>query len=290
MQDHGIHLIRRYGGGGIQYSDLGNSNFVFVGPKDDFSTERNAKILQRALESLGIHVKIDDKGELKLNGKSITSAAFKRVIPNEPVMDAPKMGAQYGTFTLETDQSALQRFLNPRKVRQVLPNLNTVEGRELNLRHLYPTVDHDILGHMVRSAFLDEYGYNEKNARIHTIDEKFMKEQPEISAIYNDLKNWEYRVGHKPTATHQLSHQFDWGEVDLYLNIDDMGRISDVHMLTDSVHNPLVEAVQLHIPGIRVNKSELRQALEKVRTHLHGTESEGLVDDLSEWLKKQDLV
>ena len=56
MEEEGIHLVRRYSGGGAVYQDLGNSIFTFISHRPEYCKEKNTEILVEALRRFGIEV------------------------------------------------------------------------------------------------------------------------------------------------------------------------------------------------------------------------------------------
>ena len=54
MEQDNVFLARRQSGGGAVFHDLGNTNFTFLSPKDDYDQAANFTIIINALKSLGI--------------------------------------------------------------------------------------------------------------------------------------------------------------------------------------------------------------------------------------------
>ena len=54
LAEEGGHLARRLSGGGAVFHDLGNLNFTFLVPQEDYSLDRQFTVIQEAVRSLGI--------------------------------------------------------------------------------------------------------------------------------------------------------------------------------------------------------------------------------------------
>lgn len=72
----GLPLVRRSSGGGTVWHDEGNLNWSYLGPRDSYDRTRVTETVVRALGSLGVRVVAGEKGDLFLDGKKVSGAAY----------------------------------------------------------------------------------------------------------------------------------------------------------------------------------------------------------------------
>lgn len=116
MEKHGVDLCRRQSGGGAVYQDLGNSVFSFVTPElapdQDFKTMNNGLLLG-GLKRAGIDASASGRNDLVLSdGRKISGSAYKLRIRG-----GLRWALHHGTMLIDVDLGALQRFLNPNKLK-----------------------------------------------------------------------------------------------------------------------------------------------------------------------------
>ena len=88
MEEEGIHLVRRYSGGGAVYQDLGNSIFTFISHRPEYCKEKNTEILVEALRRFGIEVVVYS-AERSIIWKFLTLVSSVGKTPSWPPRVAP---------------------------------------------------------------------------------------------------------------------------------------------------------------------------------------------------------
>ena len=63
LEQEGGHLARRLSGGGAVFHDLGNLNFTFLVPQEDYDVARQMEVIRVAVESLGIPAEVSGRNE-----------------------------------------------------------------------------------------------------------------------------------------------------------------------------------------------------------------------------------
>ncbi|EKX52523.1 hypothetical protein GUITHDRAFT_101692 [Guillardia theta CCMP2712] len=128
MNDKGVHLTRRYSGGGTVYQDLGNTNFTFLSSTTNFDSKKNSQVIIEALKTFGLTATISGRNDIQVDGLKISGAAYKlappRVMRYEEDEDEDEdedleeyKALHHGTLMINVDLTALGSLLNPNKLK-----------------------------------------------------------------------------------------------------------------------------------------------------------------------------
>ena len=145
----GVHLARRYSGGGTVYHDLGNTNFTFLTSLANHDKDRNSQIIIRALASLGVSAETSGRNDLIVGGFKVSGAAYKL---------APPRALHHGTLLIDVDMKALAGLLNPNKLKLQSKGIASVASRVKNLKELSSLVSHESLSKAIIESFCSHYG------------------------------------------------------------------------------------------------------------------------------------
>lgn len=103
LKKHNIDFARRDSGGGTVYQDSENMNFCFIN-RQHTPIEKNLEILQGALLSLGIDTSIDEKNNVRYEGKKISGSAYRY---------AGGVQLHHFTLLLNTNLDILYKSIHP---------------------------------------------------------------------------------------------------------------------------------------------------------------------------------
>ena len=78
LEADGGYLMRRKTGGGAVYHDDGNLNFSFVIPKELYDQQRQFSVIQRAVESFGLHTELSGRNDILAEGRKFSGNAFSK--------------------------------------------------------------------------------------------------------------------------------------------------------------------------------------------------------------------
>lgn len=136
-----IPVVRRISGGGTVYHDPGNINFSFFRPVDAekmIDYERNLKLIQGALHSIGYPVEMNARHDLFLDGHKVSGNAqhLRR-----------GRALHHGTILYDADRSMLSKSIKRSSGTYIDKSVKSVRSPINNLKH------HQSLGDT--SAFLD---------------------------------------------------------------------------------------------------------------------------------------
>jgi len=118
-----------------------------------------------------------------------------------------------------------------------------------------------------------------------TVDDNQMLEIPEVKHIFK-IRNSASWLNHRiPKFTNKYEGSFDWGDVDLFLNIEN-GHIKDVQLYTNSTNTDVPELIKGILIGKKFDKAELTDSFNDVLRHeiIHDSGALCIIDDVVRWL------
>jgi lipoate-protein ligase A len=239
MQTDGVQLCRRKSGGGAVYQDLGNSVFGFVtsGQAGEDFKQRNNVMLVRALERMGVRAEVSGRNDLTLDGRKISGSAYKLNLRMNKLLSL-----HHGTMLFSVDKEGLQKYLNPSKAKLLSKGVQSVAARVVNISELYPELDHD----KWCSAMIATFTEANAGAVVHYVD-KLDRETEEIAGKYLD---WEWRFGSSPAFSHSLEKRFDWGTIDLNMQVE-AGVVIEAKVFSDSLYPDFIDRLNAAFVGLK---------------------------------------
>ena len=204
LEADGGFLMRRKTGGGAVYHDDGNLNFSFVVPKALYDHQRQFSVIQRAVESFGLHTELSGRNDILAEGRKFSGNAFSKGRVND---------LHHGTLLISGDMSDLAHYLKPKPAKLQKHGVASVRSRVVNLAELNPAITPESIAPRLKEAFLSEYSeYSEYSE--HSDFSEIIK-RPEVRALHDHFASPEWKYGRWRTFTAQHSAQFDWGGVEL---------------------------------------------------------------------------
>ena len=233
LEADGGYLMRRKTGGGAVYHDDGNLNFSFVIPKELYDQQRQFSVIQRAVESFGLHTELSGRNDILAEGRKFSGNAFSKGHIND---------LHHGTLLISGDMSDLARYLKPKPAKLQKHGVASVRSRVVNLAELNPEITPESIVPRLKEAFESEYSEISEVSEFSEIIKK-----SEVRALHDHFASEEWKYGRWKTFTAQRSGQFDWGGVEVALTVDEArGIITDVQIASDALDlNALDEAKRL---------------------------------------------
>ncbi len=283
-----MNLVRRRSGGGAVFQDLGNSIFTFIStPKPSFDKDRNTTIVLDALKSgFGIAATASGRNDITLSApdnRKISGSAFKH---------SHSVSLHHGTLLLDVDMARLANYLNPNKAKLASKGVSSVVARVVNLKTVTPTITHESVSTALIDSFLKTYGASAGSVSVTELSPSTpaLRNNAEHTKCVEDLKEWEWRYGKTPEFSHHLETRFDWGIMDVHLQVV-KGVITGVKIFSDALYAPLIESLHATIGtgGVPYSVAGVRAAIAKTKTEMASAAPPAVpfCDDFEKWITAQ---
>lgn len=274
MEADDVFLARRQSGGGAVFHDLGNTNFTFLSPKTDYDQDANFTIIVNALKKLGIDAEQSGRNDMQVGDKKISGSAFKH---------AADRSFHHGTLLVNANMQKLGDYLNPHPLKLKAKGIKSVRSRVANLVEFNEDINHETLSDAIIEAFCEYYqdtDYDDTTP-VEELDRDTLAKEPSLNAYYEQMADWNWRFGKTPQFSHHVETRFDWGIIDLHMDVQ-QAVITDVVIFSDALNVELIDALKAALTGTKYNRSEVKAKLaELAQAH---DELAAQVGDVSEWL------
>lgn len=227
LLNEGGFLARRRTGGGAVYHDLGNLNFSFIADKDIYDVKKQMQVIQKALLDFNLETEVSGRNDITYQGRKFSGNAFAKT---------KHQGLHHGTILIKTDGERLQRYLKVKPAKLHKHGVKSVASRVINLSEVADITSENIIPHLIR-AFEDVY---QNTATAINFDDLCNNNAIELS---QHIGSEEYLFGKWKEFHTKKSATFDWGSIDLDLDIDeDKGIIRDINIASDSLEPVSINA------------------------------------------------
>ena len=248
LESEGGHLARRLSGGGAVFHDLGNLNFTFLVPTEDYDLGKQQRVLLEACQSFGIPAELSGRNDLTADGRKFSGNAFYHNGPRS---------YHHGTLLVDVDGAKLQRYLTPTKAKLEAKGVPSVRSRVVNLKELCPDLTIDSLKRALVAAFESVYGRKSAPRGLTETDERRVTE---LRAQYS---SWAWRYGQRLPFTCRIEGRFAWGGVELQLHID-AGVVQNAAVYSDDMDFTFPPTLEKALVGCPFRSDALSDALQTV--------------------------
>lgn len=242
LESEGGFLARRSSGGGAVFHDLGNLNFTFLVPKDDYDLVRQLSVVQKAAKQFGIETSFTGRNDLVLTEtqEKFSGNAFRF---------AHGTALHHGTILISADMEKLSRYLAPSKLKLEAKGVKSVKSRVTNLSWQNPELNVERMKTALIEAFAEEYGRVEPQGEASVDLER-------LNSIRERYASWEWRFGTTPAFNVSFENRFDFGCLELLLNVQN-GAVMSVVCYTDAMDDTLASRIQSLLDGCAYGKQPL---------------------------------
>eukprot|EP01119_Soliformovum_irregulare_P023634 TRINITY_DN8295_c0_g1_i1.p1 TRINITY_DN8295_c0_g1~~TRINITY_DN8295_c0_g1_i1.p1 ORF type:complete len:280 (-),score=44.72 TRINITY_DN8295_c0_g1_i1:53-892(-) len=276
MEKDGVELVRRSSGGGTVYHDLGNTNFTFLSPLNDYNKNRNTAIVCRALETFGIRGGSTGRNDIVVDGLKVSGSAYRI---------SGLKAFHHGTLLLHADLDALRGYLNVNKPTLKSKGVESIRMPVVNLRTYNDALNHDTVSEAIIEEFFNTY---DEVGDVEDLDHEKLKQEPLLNETFQKLQDWKWRFGETPQFEHTLAQEFEWGKLEIGLHCED-GKIvrSRVDCTNPDAQRLLVTSLSQNLTGATYDEAGVSSALETTTNDLV-TEKDSALDlitDIKRWLR-----
>ena len=149
LEADGGKLARRLSGGGAVYHDLGNLNFTFILPSDEWDLDAQTDVLVRALKPFGIVAERTGRNDLTVDGRKFSGHAYYH---------HGDKSYHHGTLMVCVDPENLARYLTASPLKLGAKGVSSVRSRVMNLIDAAPDIEIDDLKEELIGAFTSVFG------------------------------------------------------------------------------------------------------------------------------------
>lgn len=267
LEAEGGRLARRLSGGGAVFHDLGNLNFTFLLPREDFDIPKQLQVICTACRSFGIPAEISGRNDLTAAGLKFSGNAFYK---------SGGRAYHHGTLLLNADLDKLTRYLSPPKAKLAAKGVASVRSRVENLCAMVPFMTEKAMMRQLISAAEKVYGFTAKEL-------VFTPEmEAETARLTEKYASREWRLGANVPASFSCQQTFSWGTVSLELQVE-KGIITHAGVFTDAMAWELSAQLQQALEGREFSRSAMQESLLSIEIQ------PDVRDDLSRMLAEQEI-
>lgn len=276
MKEDKVQLARRTTGGGAVYHDLGNTNFTFLSPKNNYRRENNIEIIFSALRDFGVHGEASGRNDLL-----ISTADGLRKFSGSAYREKKDRAFHHGTLLIHTDLTRLGQYLTPNPKKLQAKGKESVRAQVANLNEVSASLRHE---HIVESVVRSFESFYEEKADIQVLSLESLKQNLELSQQYESLNSFDWLYGQTMAFNQQMTEYLSLGFFEFQFRIVD-AVIEDLQIFSDCLHPALIEDFKSSLRHKPFRIETIQQTIKSLNLK-YLVLSEGL-NELGEWLGRQ---
>lgn len=283
LEAEGGYLARRGTGGGAVYHDLGNLNFSLILPEDDYDLDETFGFILKLVRSVGIDAQRSGRNDILVDGKKFSGNAFRKL---------DGVGLHHGTFLVDSDYGRVGRYLTVSSEKLKSKAVTSVRSRITNLKAVKEDLSVEEIVEKGLELFPDYFSQVLAGAT-DTVDVVRMDDQSfEIDQRLKDLEkkyaSWEWRYGKTFAFSTQLKHRFDWGLIDLQLDVT-KGVVQKAALFADALDSDYISAQPARLEGVPFNSQQLAEKIMKGADQEtnYGVSRKKMAEDLAALIREQ---
>ena len=127
-----------------------------------------------------------------------------------------------------------------------------MRSRVANLVEFNEDINHETLSEAIIEAFCEYYRDTDygDTTPVEELDEASLAKQPTLNKYYQQMADWDWRFGKTPEFTHHIETRFDWGIIDLHLDVK-QAVISEVVIFSDALNIELIDLLKESLTDVK---------------------------------------
>lgn len=243
IKEDSVNLSRRLSGGGAVFHDIGNLNFTFIAPAENYDLAKQMLVIKKACAMAGIKTELSGRNDILANGRKFSGNAFYNSKGNS---------YHHGTLLISADMNKMGKYLTPSKSKLQAKGVKSVESRVVNLSELCPDLTVDKMRENMILAAEEVYGL--KAQQMSQIE---CEEKEKLTKLYS---SWDYIYGTSIPADFACEGRFSWGGIQLKFIVKN-GTIEQVQVFSDSMDFEISEKLQNALNGQKFEKQIIAEIL-----------------------------
>ena len=191
-------------------------------------------VIQKALLNYGLETEVSGRNDISYQGRKFSGNAFAKT---------KFQGLHHGTILIKTDGEKLQKYLKVKPAKLHKHGVKSVASRVINLSEVADITSENIIPYLIK-AF--EEVYDNKAIEIN-FDDLYTEDALKLK---DHISSDDYLFGKWRNFVTKKSNTFDWGSVDIELDIDEeKGIIKDINIASDSLDPESIETAANILKG-----------------------------------------
>ncbi|GHV54466.1 lipoate--protein ligase [Spirochaetia bacterium] len=245
LEASGGFLARRLSGGGAVYHDLGNLNFTFLVPREDYDAEKQSEVILRAVQKAGVNAQKTGRNDIETEGRKFSGNSFYLVGDNY---------FHNGTLLVNADLNAAGVYLSVSADKIKAKGVESVRKRIINLTECSPGLTIPVLKKLLTAAFGEVYGLKSEPLDPQSID------PARLSALENKFKDPNWKYGKNPPFRFESSGRFPWGGVEIRIDASE-NKINETCVFSDAMDESFILALPACLKGAPFTRHGVQAAL-----------------------------
>ena len=261
VKRYSVDVARRISGGGAVYHDMGNLNFTFISPKEEYCVERNMQIIISSMYAAGICAKRSGRNDILVDGKKVSGNAFYE-----------KGGhcCHHGTILIHTDLKRMWDLLSVDREKWKSKGIDSAPSRVGNLISWNSSLSVKYMMEELEKCFLERYSGAMLCSEI-AIEEECLGE------LKKKYESFDWIWGKKIPGNLFLNKRFIWGDVTLAAEMDG-NTVKEIQIFTDALEADFFHLLQEKLKGVNCHNSNL----EKIRKDICKGSNQIIYQDIME--------
>ncbi|MDR0706963.1 MAG: lipoate--protein ligase [Treponema sp.] len=279
VERDGGFLARRLSGGGAVFHDMGNLNFTFLVPKDDYNLDKQTDVILQAVRNAGVKARKNGRNDLETDGRKFSGNAYYQ---------SGKNAFHHGTLLVNADMSAASAYLSVSQDKIKTKSVESVRQRIINLTECAPDLTIPTLKTALVEAFDAVYGRRSERLTLDSAADNFFgashdpnaprspnravfleRLERRLSCLEKQFADPAWKYGKNPPFASASSGRFPWGGVEVALNVE-RNVITEAAVFSDAMDEAFILELAPCLKGAGFTRTAV---LEAFKAHFAGSPS-----------------